>query len=92
MSLSTLGNRCSKTIELHDQLERDDHDVPALLPTENGVLAVWSTHGGDWKTYYRTIEPDGSLSELLTFSPESRDGYGVTYSNMFQKPNEEIYI
>ena len=71
-------------LELHDQLECDDHDVPALLATEDGILALWSTHGGNWKTHYRTIKKDGSLTARSIFSPESRNGYGVTYSNLFQ--------
>ena len=80
----------TNTIELHDQLECDDHDVPALLTTEDGILAIWSTHGGNWKTHYRVIQRDDSLSSLNTFSPESRDGYGVTYSNLFKQPDTLI--
>ena len=30
-----------RILELHDQLECDDHDVPALLATEDGILALY---------------------------------------------------
>ena len=71
-------------IEIHDQLELDDHDAPALLSTDDGILAVWSTHGGNWKTHYLKIKLNGSMSKHSTFSPHAREGYGVTYSNLFK--------
>ena len=72
------------TIEIHDQLELDDHDAPALLSTDDGILAVWSTHGGNWKTHYRKIKLNDSMSKHSTFSPDAQEGYGVTYSNLFK--------
>jgi len=74
----------TSTIELHDQLQLDDHDVPALLQIDDDILAMWSTHGNDWNIHRRLINATSELSPIQTFTPDQSDGYGATYSNLFQ--------
>jgi hypothetical protein len=75
---------------LHDGLQLDDHNSPALLPRSDGrILAVWSRHGNDANIHYRITERPGdgsSWSERRTFapSPSSR----VTYANLHRLPAE----
>ncbi|TDJ75639.1 MAG: hypothetical protein E2O39_04040 [Planctomycetota bacterium] len=73
-------------VELHDRLELDDHDAPALLELADGrLLAVYARHGTDGMVRSRrTVRP----GELLTWEPERTylvgEGArpGVTYSNL----------
>jgi BNR repeat-containing family member len=75
----------TRRVELHDQLQLDDHDAPALLELADGrLLAVYARHGTDrlvrWR---RTVEP----GDPLTWGPERTlaiedAGPGVTYANL----------
>ncbi len=70
------------SFELHDQLQSDDHDVPALLPLSDGrVLAVYSKHGSDSYSRYRISERPGDIS---AWEPERSFDWeaGATYSNL----------
>jgi len=70
------------TVELHDQLGQDDHNVPSLLTLPNGrYLAAYSTHGNDNLFRYRISTEDGNFrdwgEEQTHELPE-----GVTYTNL----------
>ena len=80
----------TSTVELHDQLQLDDHNLPGLLATDDGVFAMWSTHGSDWNIYSNTLRTDGTLATRNVFLPSERDGYGATYSNLFSDPSGTI--
>lgn len=73
----------STTVELHDQLGQDDHNVPSLLRRPDGrYLAAYSTHGADSFFRYRLAEWAG---EIGTWSDEHAlelPGEGVTYTNL----------
>lgn len=80
----------SRRIELHDRLQRDDHDAPALLPLESGeLLAVYARHGSDKSVRTRRVAVDGSLvGEEQTLEPPVSSGHGVTYANVFRLADE----
>ena len=69
---------------LHEKLQVDDHDDPALLVRPDGRLtAFYSGHGGP-EMYYRTTERPGDISawgeeRRLPVNTEGR--YGYTYPN-----------
>lgn len=78
--------------ELHDQLELDDHDAPALAVLPDGrYLAVYARHGSDRSVRSRaSIRPE----DTTEWSPEwvhevDEAENGVTYSNVFMKPDFE---
>ena len=76
------------TAVLHENLEADDHNAPALLVLKDErLLAVYATHGSDSLIRYRiTKEPD----DYLNWQPEQtvvRDA-GVTYSNLLYLSEE----
>jgi BNR repeat-containing family member len=70
--------------ELHDQLEPDDHAVPALWPRSDGrLLAVYSKHGSESHFYCRLTRVPGDPSEWLpetTYAPSAASR--ITYSNL----------
>ncbi len=80
----------STTVELDDKLERDDHNLPALLAVDDVVLAIWSKHGTDLLTRIGTVTEEGSVVAKNTFTSDVRDGHRVTYANMFEMPNDCI--
>ena len=50
----------TRITELHDRLECDDHNVPALLALPGGrMMAVYSRHGTDGVIRMRTSGPVG---------------------------------
>jgi hypothetical protein len=73
-------------MELHDRLELDDHDAPALLRTDGGgLLAVYARHGSDHLVRWRRSTGIGkkaawSAEERVAIAPEAR--MGVTYANL----------
>lgn len=72
-------------VELHDRLELDDHDSPALLATTDGrLLAVYARHGREACFYYRRSEP----GDLTRWGPIGRFSPGptsrLTYANLFR--------
>ncbi|MFO1077330.1 MAG: BNR-4 repeat-containing protein [Planctomycetota bacterium] len=69
--------------ELHDRLQGDDHDSPALLVRPDGrYLALFGKHGGDNLTRWRVSTAPGDPS---AWSPEATFAHGasLTYSNVF---------
>jgi hypothetical protein len=69
---------------LHQQLQADDHNSPALLRRTDGrYLAMYSKHGPENRIYYRVTVRPGDVSEwreehVFVPSESSR----VTYSNL----------
>ncbi|MEJ1112258.1 MULTISPECIES: BNR-4 repeat-containing protein [unclassified Kribbella] len=76
----------SEVVVLHERLEADDHDVPALRRRADGRwLAVYTKHKTDDLTRWRVSEP----GDPRTWGPERTfdwsdftGGRGVTYSNL----------
>lgn len=77
------------TAELHDKLQLDDHDSPALLARPDGrLLAMYAKHGNENRAYYRISEPNDPLKwgAVQTFIPSNSTR--LTYSNLIQLPTE----
>lgn len=87
-----VGSGRQGSYELHDRLERDDHDNAALLLRPDGrYLAVYSRHGSDHLTRYRiTVRPH----DPTEWQPEMTvdNGAGTTYSNVhhLQRDNDGV--
>src|SRR6266545_4348989 len=76
----------SKTtiIELHPQLELEDHDSPAFLIRPDGrLLALYGKHDSENHFYYRVSQAADGLTwgAEQTYVPTS--GTSLTYSNLF---------
>ena len=76
------------TAILHENLEADDHNTPALLMLKDErLLAVYATHGSDSLIRYRITENPG---DYLNWQPEQtmvRDAR-VNYSNLLYLSQE----
>jgi hypothetical protein len=76
-----LDSRAMGTVELHDQLEQDDHNVAALYQLDSGeVLATYARHGSDpfIQSVRSGVNDPTTWSPLLRYSEDAR----VTYSNL----------
>jgi hypothetical protein len=80
---------------LHERLQADDHNAPALFVLPDGrYVAAYSMHGDDNYTRWRVTARAGDPSEWF---PERvfDNGAGTTYSNLFRMadegPNRRIY-
>jgi hypothetical protein len=74
------------SFELHDRLQADDHNSPALLLRPDGrYVAMYGTHGATTTSYWRISAPgDPSLwSPTATYD----HGAGLTYSNLHHVPD-----
>src|SRR5690606_17315587 len=73
-------------VVLHERLETDDHDVPALWHRSDGRwLAMYTRHKTDDFTRWRISEPGDPTSwgEERVFDWSGlTEGRGVTYSNL----------
>ena len=82
-----------ESIELHDQLQLDDHDSPVFLQLPNGsMLTLYAKHGDENLFYYRLSKP-GNFSRWESeqhFVPS--DSSRITYSNLFLLPEEDNRI
>jgi hypothetical protein len=88
----------ARTITLHEGLESDDHDNPALWHRADGRwLAVYSRHKGDERTRFRISEPGDPTrwgeEDAFRWTPlfgadeeaaPFTPGRGVTYQNLHQ--------
>jgi hypothetical protein len=73
---------------LHEHLQDDDHDVPALLVRADGrILAAYSRHGNDPLMRVRISEQPGDSTSWQPERQEKR-GAGVTYSNLLRLDTE----
>ena len=71
------------TTSLHENLEADDHNSPAMIVRPDGrILAVYAKHGPENRIYFRTTASDqGQLWQPeRTFVPSSSSR--ITYSNL----------
>ncbi|MFT4122427.1 MAG: BNR-4 repeat-containing protein [Microbacteriaceae bacterium] len=78
----------SRVVVLHERLEPDDHDVPALWRRRDGRwLAVYAKHKKDDLTRWRISEPDDPTRwgpEHLFDWSELTGGRGATYANLHE--------
>src|SRR5687768_13157275 len=87
-----------ETVVLHQRLEQDDHNAPALYVRNDGrYLAVYSKHAKEPRMYSRLSEPHNPLvwSPAFAWATPAGDA-GVprpnaTYANLFRMPNGRIY-
>ena len=74
----------TSTVELHNQLELDDHDSPAFLARPDGrLLTLYAKHGTENHFYYRlsTANTPTTWAAEQTFTPTTATQ--LTYSNLF---------
>ncbi len=78
-----LGTGTTTSIELHNQLELDDHDAPALLARPDGrLLALFAKHGSENHFYFRRSAANAPTTweAEKTFTPSASTE--LTYSNL----------
>jgi hypothetical protein len=96
LAVHDLKSGKTDVIMLHEKLEQDDHDGPALHVRPDGkVLAVYTRHSQERKVFWRISESDdllkwGPICELITPGKDHPPfgGDNVTYSNLFQPSSE----
>jgi hypothetical protein len=79
-----LATGTTTTIELHNQLEEDDHDSPAFLARPDGrLVTLYAKHGTENHFYYRLSSANNPLTWAAeqTFTPTAATQ--LTYSNLF---------
>ncbi|UYO96552.1 BNR repeat-containing protein [Microbacterium sp. M28] len=88
LTVADLAHGTSQVVVLHERLETDDHDVPALWRRRDGRwLAVYAKHKTDDLTRWRVSESDDPTrwGPERTFDwSELTGGSGVTYSNLHE--------
>ena len=88
LTVADLATGTAQVVVLHERLETDDHDVPALWRRRDGRwLAVYAKHKTDNLTRWRVSEPDDPTrwGPEQTFDwTELTGGKGVTYSNLHE--------
>lgn len=85
IELTLLDIRSGKTrrVELHDRLQADDHNVPALSVRPDGsILAIYSKHGPENKFYYRISKGSELIDWVPTREFVTSEKSKVTYSNI----------
>ncbi|GAA5200403.1 BNR-4 repeat-containing protein [Microbacterium jejuense] len=88
LTVVDLASRTSRIVVLHENLEADDHDVPALWRRRDGRwLAMYAKHKTDDLMRWRVSEP----GDPTRWGPESTfdwteltEGRGVTYANIHE--------
>ncbi|GAF05110.1 unsaturated rhamnogalacturonyl hydrolase YteR [Saccharicrinis fermentans DSM 9555 = JCM 21142] len=79
-------------VTLHEKMQADDHDVPALYVRPDGrILAVWAKHGNEKVHYYNISAPNNYMNwgERMEYKHVYDDKRGVTYMNLYYLKNEE---
>lgn len=83
-----LGTGTRGAFTLHENLETDDHNNPALMIRPDGrYLAMYATHGNETVTRYRiTVDPHdpSEWREEQTYA----NNVGTTYSNVYRLPDD----
>jgi hypothetical protein len=77
-------------IELHNQLELDDHDSPAFVARPDGrLVTLFAKHGSESRFYYRISNANDPLvwGQEQTFVPTASTR--LTYSNLFLLSGEQ---
>jgi hypothetical protein len=88
-----LASSTTTVVELHNQLELDDHDSAVFLARPDGrLLALYAKHGSENHFYYRVSQPNDPLNWApeQTFVPSAATQ--LTYSNLFFLPGENNRI
>ena len=88
LTVTELNTGRSEVVVLHENLEADDHNAPALWRRRDGRwLAVYAKHKTDNHTRWRISEPH----DPTTWGPEQTfdwteltGGRGVTYANLHE--------
>ncbi|XMO85158.1 glycoside hydrolase family 88 protein [Algibacter sp. AS12] len=79
------------TLVLHEKLQVDDHNVPALHRRSDGsILAMWAKHTSE-KIHYYNISSSNDYTKwgaTKKFNHEYDDKRGVTYMNLYYLKNE----
>ena len=99
IAVHDLTSGSTKQVVLHQHLEQDDHNSPALLALpDSRLLAMYSKHGQERKIYCRRSEPGnplrwGPVQEIVT---PGKDGApfkadNVTYNNLFRLETGRLY-
>jgi len=86
LAVVDLATGASEVVVLHENLEADDHNAPALWRRADGRwLAVYTKHKTDDLTRWRISEPGDPRrwgpERTFDWSPHT-GGIGVTYSNL----------
>lgn len=78
-----------ETFTLHEGLEEDDHNYPALMIRPDGrYVAVYAKHNSDFKLRYRlSEEPHDPTS--WTDEQHIDTGGGTTYANVYRLPDDD---
>ena len=88
LAVVDLTTGASEVVVLHENLEADDHNVPALWRRADGRwLAVYTKHKTDDLTRWRVSEPGDPRRwgpERSFDWTEHTGGIGVTYSNLHE--------
>ena len=85
------SEKIDSTVVLHENLEVDDHDAPALFKRpDDRILAVWAMHSREKIHYSSVTEPDNYLNWMncKLFEHDYNHKKGVTYMNLFYLKNE----
>ncbi|MFH4967002.1 glycoside hydrolase family 88 protein [Gaetbulibacter sp. M240] len=85
------SEKIDSTVVLHENLEVDDHDAPALFKRpDDRILAVWAMHSKEKIHYSSVTEPGNYLNWMncKLFEHDYNHKNGVTYMNLFYLKNE----
>lgn len=86
LTVTDLSSARSRVVVLHENLEADDHNAPALWRRRDGRwLAVYAKHKTDNLTRWRISEPHDPTSwgpEQVFDWTDLTGGRGVTYANL----------
>jgi hypothetical protein len=80
------------TIVLHEKLEQDDHNSPALFArSDNSIVAMYAKHfkERDSHHYYRISEPGNPLQWQPEQTFNHGEGQWLTYMNLYEIPVEK---
>ncbi len=95
LTVHDLATGRTRVVVLHEQLQQDDHNGPALHAlADDRLLAVYTKHAVERKVYWRVSEPNDPLTwgPVREFESPGQDagyaGDNVTYSNLFQPASE----
>jgi hypothetical protein len=88
LTIVDLASRTARVVVLHEALEPDDHDVPALWHRSDGRwLAAYTKHKSDDLLRWRISEPgEGTRwgqERTFDWAPYTQ-GRGVTYANLHE--------
>ncbi len=91
LTVLDLATGATRRCVLHERLERDDHDSPALAVCGDGrLLAMYCKHGSENRIYYRRSQQPGDATrwqEEQVYIPS--ESSRVTYSNLFRLTAEK---